>query len=156
MRALVVLLAFGCHGQLEPLGPAEGPGPGAPPGDAPACDDRVATAVTGEHHPGRDCMLCHAAGGDGPTFTLGGTLYADVAGTAPLDGAAVHVLAADGQEIVMETALNGNFWTTAPLAFPVTTWASACPDVRPMVTPVAAGGCNAAGCHGETFRAHVP
>jgi hypothetical protein len=157
MRLLALgCLLGGCLGSIEGAGGTEGgstndPGPdagGVPAtgtdGSVPvACDEPVAT--------GR-------SGGEGPTFTLGGTVYDGVTSTTPVVGATVRVVDAAGNAIPLVTAQNGNFWTTAQITFPVTVSASRCPDVKPMVSPVtqAGGDCNMAGCHTSSFRVHLP
>jgi hypothetical protein len=128
-------------------------------GSQVACDDPVQTNQSGEHNPGRPCLKCHdGGGGEAPTFTLGGTLYSDTAGTAPVTGATIRVIDANGEEITMVSARNGNFWTSQQMAFPVQVRASRCPDTQPMSSPVdqAGGDCNQAGCHDADFRVHLP
>jgi hypothetical protein len=160
MRLAVVSLIIavgGCVGTLEEKFPASNGG--GPDGGASAaeCDPVESAVASGEHNPGLPCMACHAPGGEGPTFSLGGTLYDGIAGTA-VAGATIHVLDADGNDITMLSAANGNFWTTQAVAFPVTTHASACPTTIPMVSAVTETGadCNSAGCHADGFRIHVP
>jgi hypothetical protein len=143
-------------------GPDAGPDdPGAPDGGTAAaeCVDAVAGVGGGEHNPGQACIACHAADG-GPTFTLAGTLYADLAGTMPLAGATILVTDASGATTEVVTQQNGNFWTNDPLAFPVRVSATRCPDTTPMIGTVAApGDCNSGGCHaagGATGPIHLP
>ena len=56
--------------------------------------------------------------------------------------------------------LNGNFYTSAPIAFPAKVVASSCPDVAPMSTSItqAMAGCNQSGCHvaGAQGKIHLP
>jgi hypothetical protein len=152
--AAALWLAAGCVGTMEEKFPlAAGPGP-----DGAACDEALVSGDDGHHKPGEPCLTCHAAGGDGPAFTVGGTLYEDLAGTATLADATVHVVDADGQDLALPVAANGNFWTAAPLAFPIRTHASMCPDTNPMLSPLDASGgdCNKAGCHAAGFRVALP
>jgi hypothetical protein len=123
-----------------------------------ACDEPAATGESGEHNPGQPCLVCHAAGGEGPTFRLAGTIYTGLAGGAPVVGATIRVIDADGSEHTTVSARNGNFWFEEAIAFPARTSASSCPDTRPMITLLdgASGSCNANGCHDADFRIHLP
>jgi len=95
---------------------------------------------------------CHNHG-----FTLAGTLFN---GAAPVIGASVTVVDANGTTFDMVTQRNGNFYSKTAVTFPVTVTASSCPDVKPMVGSIAAGngGCNKSGCHagGATGAIHLP
>jgi hypothetical protein len=145
----------GCHGVLSVDPQQDGPAADADPAQ---CDPIVPATADGHHNPGMDCMLCHTAaqGTSGP-FTLGGTVFTDATGSAPVSGATVHVVDATGKEVAIQTAQNGNFWTTEALTFPVTTFASGCPDEIHMISEVASpGGCNSSSCHGSANRVHLP
>jgi hypothetical protein len=171
---LLCLLAAACVGTVESgdgteggltgdLGPDAGTGGGGavnptPDASSPvACDPPVTTADKGEHKPGEPCLQCHT-GGNAPKFTVGGTLYNGIASSVPVVGATIHLVDANGADIPLVTALNGNFWTDKPIMFPVTVRASRCPDTKPMVSPVTqtGGDCNMAGCHTTNFRAYLP
>ncbi|HTM22350.1 MAG TPA: hypothetical protein VL172_17640 [Kofleriaceae bacterium] len=163
-------------GEIEPVGaPGDGDGDGADAGDPadgggadgtptgdptpdPGCLPIAAPNGSGHHNAGQDCMNCHAAGGEGPLFTLGGTLFSSVGGTAPVAGATITVHPATGADLALITASNGNFWSTQALTFPLTVGANGCPSVRTMPNPVAAdgAGCNGAGCHDAGSRIHLP
>lgn len=126
------------------VGPDAAPGSG---GDAStlACKDPVATQATGEHNPGTTCMSCHGAGGGAPRFTMGGTLYATATGGAPVVGATITMIDATGATIDVVSAKNGNFWAVQAVTYPVTVYASSCPNVQPMIAKSATGDCNS--CH---------
>ncbi len=135
--------------------------PGAPDAEAAAnCAEPVLGVPSGEHNAGQPCQPCHGPGGNAPLWSLGGTLYTSAAGTSPLSGATIRVSDADGQTLDLVTAANGNFWTSAPVAFPITVLATRCPDSVPMIAPVASpGDCNSAGCHSAgapSGRIHLP
>jgi hypothetical protein len=122
------------------------------------CRDRVAadTLSNGHHNPGQNCLNgCHNHG-----FTLAGTLYTTAAGGTPVKGGSITVVDKNGQTFDMVSQLNGNYYTTKPLTFPVTVTASLCPDSKPMsaTIPSGSGGCNKSGCHtaGAQGRVHVP
>lgn len=155
---LVAVAAAACDGVLkeQPAGGADASELSKIP--TPPCDPPAAGPGDGHHHPGEDCLMCHYQGGEGPPFTFGGTLYASSGGAAPLAGATLHLIDALGTDVVVVTQANGNFWSTDLVTFPVVAFASQCPDVQPMLTPLgdADGSCNRAGCHTSGFRVHVP
>jgi hypothetical protein len=138
----------------EPLPDAAPPPPDAPP-PLPACDEPVNVQQSGHHFPGQDCTgLCHD-GMAGPDWTVAGTLYTKAIGGVPIAGATITVKDANGKIVKMVSAQNGNFWTAAILEFPVTTWASECPDLI-MMEAKTGGGCNANNCHDNNFRVYLP
>jgi hypothetical protein len=155
-RALVLVAALGLAGcdvgSLPGIEPDGGP-PGGPDGGTSqfACQPAAVTVPSGNHNAGQNCLqaACHAVGGDGPTWTVAGTLYTDAAGNAPNVGGYITIRDALGVELNLAAAQNGNFYTTQPVTYPVTTWASKCPNVRPMLAQSATGDCNAAGCHSQ-------
>lgn len=156
--ALAGLLASACDGVLREAGGAAPDAGALAMIEAPPCDPPAAAAGDGHHHPGEDCLMCHYQGGEGPPFTFAGTLYGDSGGRAPLSSATLHLIDALGTDVVVATQANGNFWSTDLVTFPVVAFASLCPDVKPMATPLggADGSCNRAGCHTSGFRLHVP
>jgi len=122
------------------------------------CRDKITSGLeSGHHNPGQDCQSnCHQHG-----FYMSGTLYSSANGGAPLAGASLTYIDANGETGDMHSNTNGNFWWSLPVAFPVTIIASACPDMKPMVAKVAASGagCNQSGCHagaGTPGRVHLP
>lgn len=122
------------------------------------CRDEVANPGNGEHNAGQACIACHAGNG-GPDYTVAGTLYSDAAGTAPVAGATITVVDANGVEVDLVTRTNGNFWTEQNLAFPVQVMASRCPTAVPMIAAVSNGDCNVGGCHAvgaPSGRIHLP
>lgn len=122
----------------------------APPPDAPVgCELPVQNVGTGHHNPGQNCLDCHR-GQDplAPIFTMGGTAYVDKEGTLPTPGTVVVVVDGNGLTVKMPVQQNGNFWTTAQLSPPYTTYITECPDSIPMVTTFVDGDCNA--CHEGT------
>jgi hypothetical protein len=133
-------------------------GNGGPDGGAPveiACDDPVASNQSGEHNAGEPCLSCHG-NGDGPDFTLGGTVYTSLAGGSPVVGATIRLTDANGAELTVVSARNGNFWIRDAIAFPIQVQASACPSTMPMVAPSSVGNCNASGCHDSDYRIYLP
>jgi hypothetical protein len=152
------LLAAACDGKLKENGGDEPDAGALAQIPTPPCDPPAAAPGDGHHNPGEDCLMCHYQGGGGPPFTFAGTLYAASGGGAPLAAATLHLIDALGTDVVVTTQANGNFWSFDLVTFPVVAFASLCPDVKPMVTPLgdADGSCNRAGCHTSGFRLHVP
>lgn len=123
-----------------------------------ACRNMVdnATLSSGHHNAGQDCLNgCHNHG-----FSLAGTLYTTAGGGTPVKGGSITVIDANGQTFDVVSQLNGNFYTTKIVKFPVKVTASMCPDVKPMTSsiPSGSGGCNKTGCHvsGAQGRIHIP
>jgi len=122
-----------------------------------SCDPIVNTSDSGHHNPGSDCMQCHdGTMPDAPRASVGGTVYAT--GSMPLPGASIRVRDAHGQSMRLISALNGNFYSASPMAYPITVIASACPHTVPMLGLVLPpGDCNA--CHltdGDPGRIRLP
>ena len=114
--------------------------------------------------PGHDCIGCHA-GGEGPRYTIAGTVYArpnEPADCLGVAGATVRVTAADGAVLDLVANDAGNFYTKAALAFPVR--AEVLDTSGNVVSTMAAaqsyGGCNSchtsAGANGAPGRVLLP
>ncbi len=119
--------------------------------DAPKiCENAVANVGDGHHFPGENCLACHDSSlSDGaPEFSLAGTLYNGPSGLLPVPNATIIVIDANNRQFLLPTQQNGNFFTTAPIAFPVRVSASQCPKTKPMLG-LSAGNCNAGGCHAK-------
>lgn len=158
---LLCLLLSACSGNLmekDPGTAAGGGGGGVDAAAGPTCDDPVSVTDNGHHNPGQACMQCHKAGGSGPQFTLGGTLFDGLNSSTGVDGATLRIVDANGTEVALHSALNGNFYTTQSLTFPLTVSGSSCPNTQKMFSAVNENGadCNSAGCHDSTFRIHLP
>jgi hypothetical protein len=130
--------------------------PAVPDGGASAaCVPAVSGVGSGHHNPGQTCIACHA-GNSGPDFTVAGTLYDSANGAAPLAGGTITVTDANGAVTTIVSQTNGNFYSSAPLTFPIRIEASRCPDTSAMSSTAAAGDCNSGGCHGAANRIHLP
>src|SRR5882724_2348069 len=153
--ALLIALLAGCEvGSALPPGGGGVPGIDAPGGgggggggggvlaDAPSSDGpangclpgTTAAAVgDGHHNAGQDCMNgCHAHG-----FTFAGTLYNNITGGTAVIGAHIVVTDANNQKIDIFSQQNGNFYTSATVAFPLTVLATSCPNIQHMSSTVA-------------------
>lgn len=128
-------------------------GTGGPPS---GCRDRVASAGSGYHLPGTNCFAaCHDHG-----FTFGGTIYTSIKGARPLPGATITLVDASGKSLDVVSQANGNFYTSEPIAFPLTVTASLCPNSRTMRAKLTEKmiGCNRTECHTVPAegRIHLP
>ena len=122
-----------------------------PPPDAPppaVCKDATNTVATGNHNPGLDCEAgnCHGPLGTAPgRWTVSGTLYAAPTGTTIVKYATISIVDAKGVKLDLVSSLNGNFYTTEALTYPIRVYASKCPSLMQMGSSVQDGSCN--GCH---------
>ncbi|HSN25615.1 MAG TPA: hypothetical protein VLT45_05000 [Kofleriaceae bacterium] len=136
---------------------APGSGSGSGSGSGNGCINQVTgTLPDGHHNPGQDCQnACHNHG-----FTMSGTIFTSINSNTAVVGATVVVKDANNQTVKMVTATNGNFYTSTPVAFPVTVLATECPNVANMTAQVTQGngGCNKSGCHsaGAQGQIHLP
>lgn len=137
---------------------SDGSSVGGPDAAVFMCRTKVAvdTLSNGHHNAGQDCLQgCHNHG-----FSLAGTLYTTAGGGTAVRGGTITVVDANGQTFDVVSQLNGNFYTTKPVTFPVKVTASLCPDIKPMSgsIPSGSGGCNKSGCHtaAAAGRVHVP
>ena len=102
-----------------------------------------------EMHPGQDCIACHASRGEGPHFTIAGTVYGpgaaadDCFGTT---GVTVRITGSDGKTQDLTPNGAGNFFSRSAIAMPYT--ASIVRNgqvVSQMTSPQQTGACNS--CH---------
>jgi hypothetical protein len=121
---------------------------------AQSCINGTAATTSGHHNAGAACLGCHVGGGGPTRFYFAGTLYNKVSGGTAVAGATVEVTDKNGQVVRIVTSMNGNFYSTTPVTFPLTTRATACPSSVAMVGTVADGNCN--NCHTSQMRVHLP
>lgn len=124
----------------------------------------------GAHNPGQSCMKsgCHGAGGNADGFLIGGTVYADYAGTIPAPGVEIRVRDMAGNAVSVYSGQNGNFYigNGGGVTFPAIVGARDGMTTRPMVTVLTGTmrSCASAGCHivggspmtGAYYPIHVP
>jgi hypothetical protein len=126
--------------------------------EAAACEPG-ATSAPAAMQDGDACLNCHAtAQGSRPMFTLAGTLYNSVNGTASdeLGGATIVIVDSNNVVTKLVTGSDGSFYTDVNLAFPVTVSASKCPDSATMPVTTSSGNCNSSLCHSARNRIHLP
>jgi hypothetical protein len=121
-----------------------------------ACVPAQATKMS-SHNKGQDCLSCHATFPN-PQFrwTLAGTVWQDSFGTTPRGGATISIVDAKGLTIPLVADVEGNFYTTQAIAFPITVSASACPSTKAMVEKAPQGSCNTTACHDAGRPMFVP
>lgn len=148
---------------------ASAPPPTAFTGAAAYAATNGPSTLKGEHPNGGnpakvDCLTsnCHGAGGSGPRFAAGGTVFTSAAGTTPAAQVEVRLRDAAGNAVSAYTDASGNFFVraaaAAALTFPVQTGARNTATTRAMSATIANGACNSAACHGSaaTGFIHVP
>jgi hypothetical protein len=164
-----IATAAGCVGETKP---PSGDPPDARPGvdarlvdampDGPTtfqCRNKITSGLdSGHHNEGQNCQQsCHNHG-----FFMSGTLYSAATNGNTVAGASITFVDATGATGDMRTNVNGNFWWSLPVTFPVKIIASMCPDIQPMnaMVTAAGAGCNKDGCHtavmGSAGRIHLP
>jgi hypothetical protein len=97
---------------------------------------------------------CHNHG-----FTIAGTVFSSASGSTAVTGATIRVVDANNQTVDIVSQLNGNFYTSTPVTFPLTVLATSCPTVDHMTATVAGTstiGCNKSGCHTSGNWIHIP
>lgn len=110
--------------------------------------------------PGENCIECHGsatlpggpatvgdAEGEGPRWTIAGTVYGSFTAAAGdgVQGAKVHVRDAGGRAFTLRTNRAGNFYTAERVQFPLRVSVEYGSDLREMELDAPYGGCNA--CH---------
>ena len=116
-------------------------------------------------HPGGTCIDCHTSNGEGPKFTLAGTVMAatnDDTDCNGVEGATVEITGADGTVTSLTTNAAGNFYieSMTALSTPYTAKIIQGGKTRAMVGAQSNGECNschtAAGVNGAPGRILLP
>ncbi len=104
--------------------------------------------------PGANCLSCHSSGEH--TFTAAGTVFSrpDDPVTAGVAGVVVLITDANGTVTQLVTNSAGNFYTDAPLKFPITAELHRGASVMKMAQTVPIGGCST--CHTQPPAAGAP
>jgi len=146
-------------------GTADGGTPATDPLDSPARCTSNKTWTGGDRgsasmNPGLACINCHSSG-DGPKFTVAGTLYPT--GHEPnlcngndgiTSGARVVVTGADGKVTTLTPNNVGNFYSTTTIAKPFTVKVTYMGRTRAMGTSPSSGDCNS--CHTQNGAMSAP
>lgn len=101
--------------------------------------------------PGEACVSCHSRQGEGPRYSIAGTLYPtghepdDCNGVTTDSGAVVVITDANGMEFQLSVNSAGNFSSGQNIATPYTAKVVTASGERQMFTPQTNGDCNT--CH---------
>lgn len=112
-------------------------------------------------HPGVACINCHTKEGEGPRFSLAGTVFPtahepnDCNGVDAASGAKVVITDAAGKVVTLSVNNAGNFFLeTRDFAFPYQAKVTYEGRERVMVSPQQNGDCNA--CHTQSGTMNAP
>jgi MYXO-CTERM domain-containing protein len=111
-------------------------------------------------NPGKACIRCHAEKGEGPKFTVAGTLFAasdekDLCGGTNANGAAVYVQDSAGKTLKLVPNEMGNFYSKLALTPPYSAWVETSDGKkRAMGAKQTLTDCNA--CHTQTGSGGAP
>jgi hypothetical protein len=111
-------------------------------------------------NPGMACISCHDKGGEGPSFSIAGTVYPT--GHEPDrcnslvggEGAKVVIIGADGQTLTLTPNGVGNFSSRTSIRTPYQAKVTYQGRERLMLTAQTSGDCNA--CHGQNASMMAP
>ncbi len=119
--------------------------------ETPDCDaEHLNWGRGGEFmHPGSDCLTgCHEPDGNAEsTFTLAGTILRSATCPEGVEGAIVHVVDAEENEIDLTSNEEGNFFTDEAVVMPYVVLVEVDGEVHEMITSTTNGSC--AFCHSE-------
>lgn len=112
-----------------------------------ACDPGSCGGEGANMLPGSDCLTCHTPGGaeEAPTWTAGGTAFADIDGTAALAGAIIRIFDADGNTVELTSNSVGNFYSSQALTPPLTAELELDGVISSMSREIDEANCNS--CH---------
>jgi hypothetical protein len=167
-RLIVLAVLVSCNGDIasgshSDAGAAGGDGPHSDghvvwvdssngDGNAAACINMQTPPGDGHHNTGKDCMQgCHNHG-----FTISGTLYTTANSNTAITGATIQITDNNNQVLNLVTMLDGNFYTSTPVAFPLTIVASECPSTTRMTATANTGACNSCHAGGTSMQMHLP
>jgi mono/diheme cytochrome c family protein len=120
-------------------------------GDVPAnCSTNEASNEDeGERmRPGGNCITCHEDEGEGPRYTIAGTVmgaYHDDERCVGVDGVTVEITGSDGKVISLDANSVGNFFYTGSVATPYTAKVKSSAGEKAMTA--AQSDTNCASCH---------
>ena len=118
----------------------------------------VSNADEGETmEPGGTCISCHADEGEGPTYTIAGTVmgdYHDDQRCVGVDGATVVITGADGATVELTSNRVGNFFYQGKVAKPYTAKITTAQGERAMTAAQTDGDCNS--CHSAEGASSAP
>jgi hypothetical protein len=108
-------------------------------------------------NPGQDCIGCHASSGEGPSFSVAGSVYGR-AGEANncfgAKGATVQITDSAGKVITLTSNDAGNFYTSEGFTPPYTAKVIFEGQERAMIAAQMSGACNS--CHSAAGANNAP
>ena len=137
-------------------------------GGAPS-PDQCATKAVWSHgnsespmmHPGWACIDCHSSSGEGPRYTIAGTIFPkhneldDCNGSnGTTGGLSVVITDKNGSSFSLAVNSVGNFFTRQVVATPFTAKVVSPAGEIAMMTPQTNGDCNS--CHAQTGNNGAP
>jgi len=111
-------------------------------------------------NPGRACIDCHSMGGDGPAYSIAGTVYPSAHepdlcnGADGASGVVVTIVGADGLTQTLTPNSAGNFGSRSAVAFPYRAKVSYMGRERAMAAMQTTGDCNT--CHTQSGANSAP
>lgn len=110
-------------------------------------------------HPGVPCIECHERKGEGPIYTVSGTVYATAHEPDDCNGASsastkVVITGADGKTTTLALNQAGNFFSRSRIAMPYRAKVVTGDKVREMKDPTDNGDCNT--CHSVAGSEKAP
>ncbi|HMF44496.1 MAG TPA: hypothetical protein VKQ32_27670 [Polyangia bacterium] len=124
-------------------------------GGGPVCTSNMTwtggNQGSGDMNPGQACISCHARGGEGPIFSIAGTVYPTLNepdlcyGANSSSGAHVVITGADGLTLTLTPNAAGNFYSQMAVALPFSAKVVTAAGTRAMVATQTSGDCNS--CH---------
>ncbi len=140
---------------------ADGGGDGGDGADGTCVSDSYWTGGNSESprmHPGMDCIACHTSEGEGPRFTVAGTVFTEYDEPDDCNGVedvVVEVTDATGAVWTESTNSAGNFYfRDNELVFPITAKIIDGDVERKMLGAVGTGAC--ASCHSRSGNNGAP
>jgi cytochrome c553 len=107
--------------------------------------------------PGGTCISCHAEEGEGPDYTIAGTVmgdYHDDQRCVGVEGATIILTGADGATVELTSNRVGNFFYQGKLAKPYTAKITTAEGERAMAAAQTDGDCNS--CHSAEGSSSAP
>jgi len=112
-------------------------------------------------HPGWTCIDCHTSGGEGPRYTIAGTVFPkynelnDCNGSnGTTAGLSVVITDKNGASFSLPVNSVGNFFTRQAVAMPFTAKVVSPAGELAMTTPQTNGDCNS--CHAQVGNSGAP
>ncbi len=116
-------------------------------------EKKISTATGKSHNAGKDCLSCHAPGGQGDgCFSVAGTVYDNTGKIVPTATVSFYSAPNGGGSLKATVPVNtsGSFYTSESMVGYYPAVVSKTGTKSFMATPIASGGGGCALCHGNT------